>query len=83
MKQFKFINDAFLPLIKKCPILNKLNLNQTLIKKIETRDEEEKKGEKLMRMRLLRCVQKCGWIITQCYMRNRDAAMRNVTEPKM
>ena len=47
MKQFKFINDAFLPLIKKCPILNKLNLNQTLIKKIETRDEEGKKRRKV------------------------------------
>lgn len=64
---------------KKLPYFkNKLKLNQTLIKtqrKLEkmTRDEEEKKRrkvEKLMRMRLLRCVKKCGWIITQCYTRN-------------
>lgn len=42
LKQFKFINDAFLPLIKKkCPILIKLNLNKS--NKMKPRDEEEKK----------------------------------------
>jgi hypothetical protein len=37
--------------LSKCPILNKLKLNQILIKQTQkTTREEEKRGEKLMRV---------------------------------